>query len=198
MDKKNLIEKIKEQLKALVSSEKEEKEVKFAEVKAGELMISTPDEELTVGSEVMVLDEEGVGNPLADGKYILDSGMEIVVEAGKVKEMMEKKEEEEESKVEIEVEAGDYKKEEEKMADVKMEEKVAKLEEKVMALMEKMNSMLGESEMMKKELSALANSPSTTPIETKNVEFRSVEDKKNGVGKLDIMDIRERARKNNR
>ena len=197
MDKKNLIEKIKEQLKALVSSEKEEKEVKFAEVKAGDLMISTPDEELTVGSEVMVLDEEGVGNPLADGKYILDSGMEIVVEAGKVKEMMEKKEEEEESKVQIDVEAGDYKKEE--MAeDVKMEEKVAKLEEKVMALMEKMNSMLGESEMMKKELSALANSPSTTPIETKNVEFRSVEDKKNGVGKLDIMDFRERARKNNR
>jgi hypothetical protein len=195
MDKKKLIDKIKDQLKSLISPEKE---VKFARVKAGELMISTPDEELTIGSEVMVLDEEGMGNPLTDGKYVLDSGIEIVVEAGKVKEMMEKKEEE--SEIEVTVESGKMEKEKE-MAygyDVKMEEKVAKLEEKVMALMEKMNKMLGDNEMIKKEMSVLASSPSTTAIETKSVEFRSVEDKKNGAGLLDIMSIRDRARKNNR
>lgn len=194
MDKAKLIDKIKAQLKSLIAPEKS---VKLAEVKAGDLMISSPDEELTIGSEVMVLDEEGIGNPLADGKYVLDSGVEIVVEAGKVKEMMKPEgEQEEEKTVEIEVESGgSYK--DEKMA-VNLEEKVAMLEEKMMALMEKMNMMLGDAEMMKKEMSALANSPATEPITTKSVEFRSVETKKSDLGMPDIMSIRDRARKNNR
>lgn len=193
-NKQKLIDKIKDQLKSLLSpTEKVEK--KFAEVKAGDLMISSPDEELTIGSEVMVLDEQGIGNPLADGKYVLDSGVEIVVEAGKVKEMMKPEGEEEKPSVEIEVEGGGYK--EEKMA-VNLEDKVAKLEEKMMALMEKMNMMLGDAEMMKKEMSALANSPATEPITTKSVEFRSVDEKKSNLSMPDIMTIREKARKNNR
>jgi len=204
MDNKvKLIEKIKSQLKSLLStSEKVDK--KFAQVKAGDLMISSPDEELTIGSEVMVLDEEGIGNPLADGKYVLDSGIEIVVEAGKVKEMMKPEGEQEGKTVGIEVEGGDS------MTDSKMdyckncemamnlEEKVAMLEEKLAAIMEKMNMMLGDAEMMKKEMSALANSPATEPILSKSVEFRSVEEKKTNVGMPDIVSIREKARKNNR
>lgn len=201
MDNKvKLIEKIKSQLKSLLStSEKVEK--KFAQVKAGDLMISSPDEELTIGSEVMVLDEQGIGNPLADGKYVLDSGIEIVVEAGKVKEMMKPEGEQEGPSVEIEVESGDS------MTDSKMtncemamnlEEKVAMLEEKLAAMMEKMNMMLGDAEMMKTEMSALANSPATEPILTKSVEFRSVEEKKSNAGMPDIQSIREKARKNNR
>lgn len=199
MDNKvKLIEKIKSQLKSLLSTKVDKK---FAQVKAGDLMISSPDEELTIGSEVMVLDEEGIGNPLADGKYVLDSGIEIVVEAGKVKEMMKPEGEEEGKTVEIEVEGGDS------MTDstmgncemaMNLEEKVAMLEEKLAAIMEKMNMMLGDAEMMKKEMSALANSPATEPILTKSVEFRSVEEKKSNAGMPDIQSIREKARKNNR
>ena len=189
MDKTNLINKIKEQIKSLVSTQTE---VKFAQIKAGELMISTPDEELKVGSEVMILDEAGVGSPLADGTYTLDEGMIIVVEAGKVKEMMMKPEGEE-----VEVEAGaSYDKE--KMAEpgLMMEDKVAKLEEKVAALMEKIDMLMGSTEMMKKELSAIAQSPAGTPIENRNVEFRSVDEKNSLVGSIDLMDIRQRVRKN--
>jgi hypothetical protein len=55
-----------------------------------------------------------------------------------------------------------------------------------------------DTEIMKKELSAFASTPSTTSIDTKSVEFRSVDEKKNGIGLLDVMSIRDRARKNNR
>lgn len=201
MDKRTLIDKIKDQLKSLLQPEQE---VKLAQVKAGDLMISSPDEELTIGSEVMILDEKGIGNPLADGKYILDSGLEIQVESGKVKEMMKSDDEEKEDK-EMKKEDKEMKKEKEEMGydgdkemNINLEDKVAKLEEKMMALMEKMNMMLGDAEMMKKEMSALANSPSTEPITTKSVEFRSVETKKSTLDMPDIMSIRERARKSNR
>jgi len=219
-NKQKLIEKIKNQLKSLIGLG--DKEVKLAQVKAGELIITSPDEELTIGSEVSILDNEGVGMPISDGKYVLDSGVEIVVEAGKVKEMMKADEKESESEVEVTIESGSKEemkemgkmkdeKEMGKMKDekemgygydkkmaVEMEERVAKLEEKCMALMEKMNMIVGDAEMMKKEMSAFANSPATEPITTKSVEFRSVEEKKSDLGMPDIQTIREKARKNNR
>jgi hypothetical protein len=211
-NKQKLIEKIKNQLKSLIGLG--DKEVKLASVKAGELIITSPDEELTIGSEVSILDNEGVGMPMSDGKYVLDSGVEIVVEAGKVKEMMKADEKDEsESEVEVTIESGSKEemKEMGKMKDEKemgygydnkmaadMETKVAQLEEKVMALIEKMNMIVGDAEMMKKEMSAFANSPATEPITTKSVEFRSVEEKKSDLGMPDIQTIREKARKNNR
>ena len=79
MNKAKLIEKIKDQLKAIMVSE-----VKFAEVKAGDLMISSPDEELIVGSEVYTIDQDGMNIPLSDGDYTLDSGVKIKVTSGKV------------------------------------------------------------------------------------------------------------------
>jgi hypothetical protein len=198
-NKEKLIEKIKNQLKSLIGLG--DKEVKLAQVKAGELVITSPDEELTIGSEVSILDNEGVGMPMSDGKYVLDSGVEIEVEAGKVKEMMKAEEKpESESEVEVTIESGSKEKEmgyDNKMA-ADMETKVAQLEEKVMALIEKMNMIVGDAEMMKKEMSAFANSPATEPITTKSVEFRSVEEKKSDLGMPDIQSIREKARKNNR
>jgi len=199
-NKQKLIEKIKNQLKSLIGLDKE---VKFAQVKAGELVITSPDEELTIGSEVSILDEQGVGMPMSDGKYVLDSGVEIVVEAGKVKEMMKPEEKpESESEVEVTIEGGSKEDKKEMGYDNKMaadmETKVAQLEEKVMALIEKMNMIVGDAEMMKKEMSAFANSPATEPITTKSVEFRSVEEKKSDLGMPDIQSIREKARKNNR
>ena len=79
MNKAKLIERIKEQLKAVISNE-----VKFAEVKAGDLLISSPDEELIIGSEVYTIDQDGNNIPLTDGDYTLDSGVKINVVGGKV------------------------------------------------------------------------------------------------------------------
>ena len=61
--RKDLVEKIKRQLKSLFTQ-------KFAEVKAGDLIISTPDEMISVGSEVYMIDEQGLNIPLPDGEYI--------------------------------------------------------------------------------------------------------------------------------
>ena len=69
MDKKELIESIKLQLKTLLKTEK-----KFIEIKAGDLMITSPDEELIIGSEVFTIDQDGNNIPLPDGDYTLDDG----------------------------------------------------------------------------------------------------------------------------
>jgi hypothetical protein len=79
MDKNKLIENIKNQLKSLMSNE-----VKFAEIKAGDLMISCPDEQCVVGSEVYTIDQDGNNIPLSDGDYKLDSGETITVVNGVV------------------------------------------------------------------------------------------------------------------
>jgi len=79
MDKNKLIENIKAQLKSLMTSE-----VKFAEIKAGDLMITSQDEVLVVGSEVFTIDQDGNNIPLSDGDYTLDSGEVITVVSGKI------------------------------------------------------------------------------------------------------------------
>lgn len=195
MEKKKLIEKIKDQLKALINPEKE---VKFAMVKAGELMISTPDDELKVGSEVMILDDAGVGSPLTDGDYTLDSGMIIKVENGEVKEMMEKPEK---TGVEIEIESGKKEEEKEMGYDKKemeynLEEKIAKLEEKLALIMDKIEMMGQSTEMMKKELSAISQLPASNKIEERSVEFRNIDEKKSNAVSIDLQNIRERVRRN--
>lgn len=195
MEKKKLIEKIKDQLKALINTEKE---VKFAMVKAGELMISTPDDELKVGSEVMILDDAGVGSPLTDGNYTLDSGMIIKVENGEVKEMMEKPEK---TGVEIEIESGKKEEEKEMGYDKKemeynLEEKIAKLEEKLALIMDKIEMMGQSTEMMKKELSAISQLPASNKIEERSVEFRNIDEKKSNAVSIDLQNIRERVRRN--
>lgn len=199
MDKAKLIENIKSQLKSLMSSE-----VKFANIKAGDLMISSPDEELVVGSEVFTVDDAGNNIPLTDGDYTLDSGEIITVVAGKVEgivastpEVVENAEEEvvveEKPVVEGEPETEEPKTEEEDMvAEKKMkdlEERVAKCE----AMLEEMTKMNNK---MEQELSKVGGLPATEAISVEPAEFKSVEDKKNGVGAVDIMSIRERARKN--
>ena len=193
MTKNSLIEKIKKQLKNLVNN-------KFAEVKAGDIVINTPDETIVVGSEVFTLDADGNNVPLVDGEYITDEGYKIVVVDGKVAEI---------SEMESEVEAGKMK--DEKMEDIptpsaeeekkieempdtteamkKMGERLAKCEEMIMELMK-------QKETMEAKFSALASSPSTSSIELKPTEFKSIEDRK--LGLLDVASIRERARKHNR
>lgn len=202
MNKAKLIENIKSQLKSLISNE-----VKFSEVKAGDLIISSPDEELVVGSEVYTIDADGNNVPLSDGEYTLDSGVKIVVVSGKVDALVST-ETEEAPEVEVEVEAedatGDVKEDEVPADEVKEDEmpaeeeelksRIAKLEEKVEEMAKKFEEVVKEKEAMKAEFSKIAELPATTPIDVKPSEFKTVEIKKEGAGRPDVASIRELVR----
>lgn len=194
MNKAKLIEKIKEQLKAVISNE-----VKFAEVKAGDLLISSPDEELIVGSEVYTIDQDGNNIPLSDGDYTLDSGVKIKVVGGKVEAIVAAEAEVEaeeiaDAEVEVETEepADEDEPEEAPTAETDMKKMLERLE-KVEKMIEEMGK---EKKAMEQKLSAISSEPSTTAISVEPAEFKSVEDKKSGVGAVDIMSIRDKARKN--
>ena len=210
MNKQDLIEKIKSQLKSLVSSE-----VKFAEQKAGDRLIVTPDENFMIGSEVYLRDGDGNNVPLLDGEYTFDDGVKILVEAGKIKAMVEPDGEvsEDERVEDVEVEAGEEVKPEEEKVEAeeevkeeepkseemkKLMEKIKMIEEKVEEMAKKFAEVEKENEVMKSEFSKIAELPSTSKIEAVSAEFKSHEEKSNSVGMVDIMAIREKARKNNR
>jgi hypothetical protein len=203
MNKQELIEKIKTQLKSLVSPE-----AKFAEQKSADRLIVTPDENFMIGSEVYLRDEEGNNVPLLDGEYTFDDGVKIVVEAGKIKAMVEpdaelEDEETDDVQVEetddVEVEAAEDKKEEPKEdAMEKLMAKIKMIEEKVEEMAKKFEEVDKENEKMKQEFSKIAEQPSTSKIEAAVAEFKSLEEKANSIGAVDIMAIREKARRNNR
>ena len=192
MDKTKLIENIKNQLKSLMASE-----VKFAEIKAGDLMINCPDEECVVGSEVFTIDADGNNVPLSDGDYTLDSGETISVVSGKVSAIAAT-ETPVEAAVEVEVEAPEGEAAEE---EAPVEEDVEEAPEDMKSLVAriaKCEAMLEEmskaNSKMAQELSKVSSEPSTTSISIEPTEFKSVEEKKDGIGAVDIMAIRERAR----
>jgi hypothetical protein len=167
---------------------------KFAEVKAGDLIISTPDEILSVGSEVYMIDEQGLNIPLPDGEYILDSGEKCEVLSGKVVEISAPEMEE------MPVEAGDViveEKIEEKMQEMPCScvEKVEKMEAELAELKKMVTQMGAEKEIMKEEFKKFAGSPSTQSITVKPSEFKSVEDKKTASSNLDLGSIFEKAKK---
>lgn len=196
MDKNKLIETIKGQLKALVSSE-----VKFAEVKAGDLLITSVDEELVVGSEVFTQDQDGNNIPLGDGEYTLDSGEKITVTAGKIDAMA--KVDAVEAEVEIEVEPTEEETPVEKEAPIKEDgedemgsKKMKELEDRMAKCESMLEEMSKSNNKMAQELSKVSGEPSTAPISVEPTEFKSVEDKKSGYSNIDIMSIREKARKN--
>ena len=195
MNKKELIDKIKTQLKSLVTSE-----FKFAEKKSGDKLIITPDEEFVINSEVFYRDEEGNNIPLLDGDYTFDDGVKIVVVAGKIKEMVEPSAElEEEEKIDdVEVEAAEEEVEDEKDEMKKVMERLVKCEEMISKMEKRFGEVMEENQKMKQEFSKISEQPSTTKIEASVTEFKSLEDKTSSINSVDIIAIREKARKNNR
>jgi hypothetical protein len=195
MDKAKLIENIKSQLKSLMTNE-----VKFAEIKAGDLMISTPDEELVVGSEVFTVDQDGNNVPLTDGEYTLDSGEIITVAAGKIEGIITSTpvvEAEEEEEVVVEEEPTedveeDISTDEEDMGS---KEKMKQLEDRMVKCEKMLEEMTKMNNKMEQELSKVGALPSTSSISVEPSEFKSVEDKKSNFGSVDIMSIREKARR---
>jgi hypothetical protein len=197
MNKSQLVEKIKAQLKSLVSQ-------KFAEVKAGDLMITSPDEALAIGSEVFTVDTDGNNIPLTDGEYTLDDGVKIAVVAGKIEAMVNPEAEVEaeveevvapEGEVEVEVEEPETEEKPEEDMPATAEE-MKKLMERVMKCEEMITELVKQKEQMAQEFSKLAEQPSTEAIEINTSEFKSVDEKKSGFGSIDVMAIRDKARKN--
>lgn len=199
MDKNKLIENIKNQLKSLMSNE-----VKFAEIKAGDLIISCPDEECNVGSEVYTIDQDGNNIPLGDGDYKLDSGETITVVSGKVEAIVntevpeavvnaeEEVSGEEDVTVDEETEPeAEVVDEEDEMSSKK---KMKELEERMVKCEKMLEEMSASNNKMAQELSAVAGLPATKSISVEPSEFKSVEDKKSNIGAPDILAIRERAR----
>lgn len=200
MNKAKLIEKIKEQLKAVISNE-----VKFAEVKAGDLLISSPDEELIVGSEVYTIDQDGMNIPLTDGDYTLDSGVKIKVVGGKVEAIVaaeaEVEAEEEIADAEVEVDETESPEDEDlpeeaPTADADMKSIMKKMMERLEKCEKVIEEMGKEKKVMEQKLSAISSEPATTAISVEPAEFKSVEDKKESVGAVDVMAIRDKVRKN--
>ena len=200
MDKNKLIENIKAQLKSLMTNE-----VKFAEVKAGDLMITSQDEVLVVGSEVFTIDADGNNVPLSDGDYTLDSGEVITVVSGKIEGMVTTTPEEVEA-VEEEVDETETPEQAEEPAveeEVEVEDedemgknKMAKMEERL-AKCEKMLEEMGkEKAAMEQKLSKISNEPSSASISVEPAEFKSVENKKDSIGSFDIADLRAKIRSN--
>jgi hypothetical protein len=209
MDKNKLIENIKAQLKSLMNNE-----VKFAEVKAGDLMITSKDEVLVVGSEVFKIDQDGNNIPLSDGEYTLDSGEKITVSSGKIEGIVTTTPEEVEAEEEVEVDETEtpeqaeepIQDEEEEMGKDKEEmgkdkeemgkDKMAKMEERL-AKCEKMLEEMGkEKAAMEQKLSKISNEPSSASISVEPAEFKSVENKKESIGSFDITELRAKIRSN--
>jgi hypothetical protein len=202
MDKTKLIENIKSQLKSLITSE-----VKFAQVKAGDMMISSPDDELEVGSEVFTMDSSGNNIPLADGDYTLDSGDKITVANGVVEGIVNVEAPAPEVETEAAKEAplpdatmdpeanpNEAETPEETKKEGGNEAKIAEMEARIAKCESMLEEMSKTNNTMAQELSRVSGEPSVKSISIEPTEFKSVEEKKEGSGAVDIMSIRERAR----
>ena len=74
----------------------------FAATKTDKAILVHETEELSVGTEVFVEDEEGNRTPAEDGIYTLEDGTQIKVAEGKVEEILEAEEETEAEETEVE------------------------------------------------------------------------------------------------
>lgn len=204
MDKTKLIENIKSQLKSLISAD--DVEIKMAQVKAGDMMISSPDEELVVGSEVFTIDTDGNNIPLTDGEYTLDSGEKITVANGKVEGIVNAEAPEAEAEIDAakedapvapadpEAEPNEAENPEETKKEDGSEDKIAAMEARIAKCEAMLEEMSASNNKMAQELSKVAGEPSAKSISIEPTEFKSVEEKKEGIGAVDILSIRERAR----
>ena len=74
----------------------------FAATKTDKAILVHETEELNVGTEVFVEDEEGNRTPAEDGIYTLEDGKRVKVAEGKVEEILEAEEEAEAEETEVE------------------------------------------------------------------------------------------------
>ena len=128
--------------------------LQFATIKTDKAVLEYDGEELVVGTEVYVTDENGERKPAEDGNYVTEDEKTIVVSDGKVTEILEKEEEvepndSEESNEEApaeEVEAEDAETPAEEVSEEVVEEvpseELNDLTERLTALEDKVNEIL--------------------------------------------------------
>lgn len=189
MTKKDFMTRIKTQLKALITSEK------FAEARAGDLLITTPGETFEVGSECYYTDESGNNVPLNEGEYVLDNGLKIQVQGGKITEISKPELESETAPAELESTPEEEKLEAQTGIDMAefgaMKERLAKCEMMIEKMME-------DKKKMETKMSEISQLPSEKPIQVKPTENQPLSFKKEAVDMESIMAIRKRARSINR
>ena len=119
--------------------------LQFATVKTDKAILEYDGEELAVGTEVYVTDENGERKPAEDGNYVTEDEKTIVVADGKVTEILEKEEEvkpEEEVPAEEVVEAEDAETPAEEVAEEPTEESKDELADRVTALEAKVEELI--------------------------------------------------------
>lgn len=75
--------------KSLAVALKKVLSLQLGQIKTDKAVLSFDGEELAVGTEVFVIDENGDAQPAEDGEYIAEDGKTIVVAEGKVAEIKE-------------------------------------------------------------------------------------------------------------
>lgn len=151
--------------------------VAFAEVKTDKGVLSyAGEEDLKVGDEVFVENEDGEAVAAADGEYTAEDGTIIVVAEGKVAEIKEK-EVEEEPKAEETVEA-----EEEEPTDEPKEDE-PKTDE-LDALRAEIEALKADVETLKKTLAELVEKPAAAPVEEEFEKTKIVDAKQSKAERL--------------
>lgn len=154
----------------------------FAATKTDKAILVHETEELNIGTEVFVEDEEGKRTPAENGIYTLENGNQVKVGNGKVEEIVEPTEEEELEAEETEVEAAKQTSTEEYATKAEVEAMatvVTELKDAVDTFFAKVNS---ENEKISARLSKVEQMPAgKTPAE----EFKNEREVKTGDSVLD-------------
>lgn len=141
----------------------------FAATKTDKAVLVYDAEELGVGTEVFVEDEEGNRTPAEDGIYTLEDGTQIKVAEGKVEEIIEPTEKEAEAE-ETEVEAA----EETPAADYATKEEVEALATAVADLTAVVNDLIAKVDGVTTEMSARLSKVEQMPAgKTPKEEFKN-------------------------
>ena len=135
--------------------------VEFAATKTDKAILVHDAEELVVGTDVFVEDEEGNRTPAEDGIYTMEDGKRIKVAEGKVAEILEPEDEAEaETTEEVEVEAAEEETPAEEYATKAEVEALANAVAELTAIVESLIAKVdGTNEEMEARLSAVERTP---------------------------------------
>lgn len=149
----------------------------FAATKTDKAILIHDAEELSVGTEVFVEDEEGSRTPAEDGIYTLEDGKRVSVASGKVEEILEPEEQSE-----TEVEAAEEIPAEEYATKAEVEALAAAVAELGAIVSDLVAKVDGVNEEMSARLSKVEQMPAgKTPAE----EYKGERDEKTGDSALD-------------
>ena len=115
--------------------------LQFATVKTDKAVLEYDAEELVVGTDVFVTDENGERKPAEDGNYVTEDEKTIVVADGKVTEILEKEDEVEPAEEPTEEVTAEEEVTEETPAEEPTEEPKDELNERLTALEAKVNDL---------------------------------------------------------